>query len=136
MKGDKRMSEEVAVKLQNHTATTAQAPASDLVSTLFLVGLGALALARDTAKLTLEQMKARGLEVKQQSEATVSNLAQSLPLTPKSAQQSAVSLDQGITQLLHGLNIPTKRDIDELNARIDQLNERISQLQDGGTNKL
>lgn len=129
------MSEEVAVKLHNQAATTAQAPASDLANTLFLAGLGALALARDTAKLTIEQMKARGLEVKQQGEVAVSNLAQALPLpfTQTGSQQSVDSTNQGLAKLLHRLNIPTKRDIDELNTRIDQLNQRISQLHEEGT---
>lgn len=128
------MPDEVAVTLHNHSSSPAQTPTNKLANTLVLAGIGALALARDTAQQSLEQMKARGLEAKQQGEQAVSQVAQSLPLPflQNSAQQSLDSANQGLSKLLHRLNIPSKRDIDDLNARIDQLNQRISELQEEG----
>jgi poly(hydroxyalkanoate) granule-associated protein len=126
------MPDEVAVTLHNHSSSPAQAPATDLANTLFLAGIGALALARDTAQQSIEQMKARGLTAKQQGEAAVGQVAQALPLPflQASSENGLERASEGLSKLLHRFNIPSKRDIDDLNARIDQLNQRISQLQE------
>jgi poly(hydroxyalkanoate) granule-associated protein len=116
------------------------APLLDVVRRLILAGFGAFALTRDEAEQFLSRLVDRG-EIAQKDaqhliDETVSKVraVATPPLNPVEASVNNLTsqVETGLEQLLNRMNIPSKRDIDELSAKIAQLAARVEELRRNG----
>jgi poly(hydroxyalkanoate) granule-associated protein len=112
------------------------APIFDVVRRMILAGFGAFALTRDEAEQFLNRLVDRG-EIAQKDaqhliDETVVKFRQvAAPPTTTvetSVTNLATQVETGLEQLLNRMNIPSKRDIDELSAKIAQLAARVEEL--------
>jgi poly(hydroxyalkanoate) granule-associated protein len=125
------------------------APIFDVVRRLMLAGFGAFALTRDEAEQFLNRLVERG-EIAQKDaqhlideamsklriDETMAKLRQT-PATQATQVEASVTnlthqVETGLEQLLNRMNIPSKRDIDELSAKIAQLAARVEELRRTG----
>ncbi|MBP1465946.1 phasin family protein [Candidatus Chloroploca sp. M-50] len=111
-------------------------PIFDVVRRMIMAGFGAFALTRDEAEQFLNRLVERG-EIAQKDaqhliEETVGKFRQ-VAQTPtvqveNSVQNLSTQMETGLEQMLNRMNIPSKRDIDELSAKIAQLAARVEEL--------
>ena len=123
-------------------------PASvfDVIRRMMLAGFGAFALTREEAEQFLDRLVERG-EIAQKDaqhliDEAMGKFRQPSVLQPSQIEASVSSIthqvEAGLEQLLNRMNIPSKRDIDELSAKIAQLAVRVEELRrtsDGSTAK-
>lgn len=115
----------------------------ELMRKLMLAGVGAFALTRDEAEAFLNRLVERGAlaqkDAQRLMDETVTRLRSATQpqatkventLTNVTSQVTGLSsqVESGFEQLLNRLNIPSKRDIDELSAKIAQLAARVEEL--------
>lgn len=132
--------EEIEVNVrQIDEPTTTNTPTTqvvDVVRKLILAGVGAFALSRDEAEQFLNRLVERG-ELAQKDATRL--IEETMDKVRKTAQPPAVQLPNNVAnigsqvetsleQFLNRLNIPSKRDIDELSAKIAQLAARVEEL--------
>jgi poly(hydroxyalkanoate) granule-associated protein len=118
----------------------------DVIRRMMLAGFGAFALTREEAEQFLDRLVERG-EIAQKDaqhliEEAMGKFRQPSVLQPSQIEASVSSIthqvETGLEQLLNRMNIPSKRDIDELSAKIAQLAVRVEELRragDGSTAK-
>jgi poly(hydroxyalkanoate) granule-associated protein len=145
--------EEIEVNVRQIEDTTPAANPSvqmfELMRKLMLAGVGAFALSRDEAEAFLNRLVERGELAQKDSQRIMDEMMARLrtatqpgaakvenTLTGVGAQVSGIStqVESSLEQFLNRLNIPSKRDIDELSAKIAQLAARVEELrrsQDG-----
>ena len=132
---------EVNVRQVEEQSTQANpaAPVFDVVRRMMLAGFGAFALTRDEAEQFLNRLVERG-EIAQKDaqhliDEAVAKLRTATPQAP-SVEANVTNLthqvETGLEQLLNRMNIPSKRDIDELSAKIAQLAARVEELRRTG----
>nr|AIA17799.1 Poly(hydroxyalcanoate) granule associated protein (phasin) [uncultured bacterium] len=128
MKGAARMAEELDITIHTHESIPEQPSLGETLHKLFLAGIGAMAMTRDETENFVKQMKERGELARKESEQAVADIAQRLrPQRP--LPRIEFPTQNGFEQLLNRLNIPSKRDIDDLSAKIAQVSARIESLQ-------
>lgn len=131
----KHMSEEFEVSVrQVDEVTTANggANAVEVMRRLILAGIGALALTRDEAENLIKRMVERGEIAQKDGERLMREMVERVRQTPQMPQVPQVNLaeqvESGFEQFLNRLNLPSKRDIDELSVKIAQLAARVEEL--------
>lgn len=129
---------EVNVRQIEEAAPPAEQPMMvfDVMRKLLLAGVGAVALTRDEVEAFLNRLVERG-EIAQKDaqrllDETMSkfrNVGQSRVAQAESQVSSiSVQVENNLEQFLNRLNIPSKRDIDELSAKIAELAARVEEL--------
>ncbi len=129
---------EVNVRQIEETPPPAEQPMMvfDVMRKLLLAGVGAVALTRDEVEAFLNRLVERG-EIAQKDaqrllDETMSkfrNVGQSRVAQAESQVSSiSVQVENNLEQFLNRLNIPSKRDIDELSAKIAELAARVEEL--------
>lgn len=122
--------EEVEVQV-NETIEAAKAPGANLfegLRKLLLASIGAVAITRDEAEAFINKLVARGELAQKDAESLISELRTRLRGSNVQVEQAEERVENGIEQLLNRLNIPSKRDIDDLSAKIAQLTARVDEL--------
>jgi poly(hydroxyalkanoate) granule-associated protein len=108
----------------------------EVMRKLMLAGVGALALSRDEAEEFINRLVERG-ELAQKDaqnliDETVDRLRKTTQPQINPIQSSVANLstqvETNLEQLLNRLNIPSKRDIDELSVKIAHLAGRVEEL--------
>lgn len=108
----------------------------ELMRKLLLAGVGAVALTRDEIESFLNRLVERGelaqkdaQRLLEETMARFRNVGQSRVAQAES-QVSSLSLqvENSLEQFLNRFNIPSKRDIDELSAKIAELAARVEEL--------
>ncbi len=134
---------EVSVRQVDEPAVEPTGPAAplfDVIRRLMLAGFGAFALTRDEAEQFLNRLVERG-ELAQKDaqhliDETVSKIRHvQVPQAPQveaSVNNITNQMETGLEQVLNRMNIPSKRDIDELSAKIAQLAARVEELRRSG----
>lgn len=132
---------EVNVRQVEEQSTQANpaAPIFDVVRRMMLASFGAFALTRDEAEQFLNRLVERG-EIAQKDaqhliDETVSKFRTMTPQAPSvetNVNNITHQVETGLEQLLNRMNIPSKRDIDELSAKIAQLAARVEELRRTG----
>lgn len=139
--------EEIEVNVRQIEDTTPAANPSvqmfELMRKLMLAGVGAFALSRDEAEAFLNRLVERGELAQKDSQRIMDEMMARLrsatqpqaakvenTLTGVGSQVSGIStqVESSLEQFLNRLNIPSKRDIDELSAKIAQLAARVEEL--------
>ncbi|MFQ3664047.1 MAG: phasin family protein [Chloroflexaceae bacterium] len=129
---------EVNVRQIEEAAPPAEQPllVFDVMRKLLLAGVGAVALTRDEVEAFLNRLVERG-EIAQkdaqrlldETMAKFRNVGQSRVAQAESQVSSiSVQVENNLEQFLNRLNIPSKRDIDELSAKIAELAARVEEL--------
>jgi poly(hydroxyalkanoate) granule-associated protein len=128
------MTEEVEVKVREVAENGAEASKSlvEGLRKLLLAGIGAVALSRDETEDFVNKLVARGELAQKDAEKLLrevqSRLRQARPEVQEQAGKVSTRVEQGMEEFLNRLNIPSKRDVDELNAKIAQLTARVEEL--------
>jgi poly(hydroxyalkanoate) granule-associated protein len=124
------MAEEVEVTIQEaqSNAQAANIWFVDNMRRLLMAGLGAFALSFDEAEKFVGKLVERGELAQKDAEKILSDVqARVTPARPPVAQVSE-RVESGVEEFLNRLNIPSKRDIDDLSAKIAQLSARVEEL--------
>lgn len=127
------MAEEVEVKVRE-VAENGKETAGAFVETLrklLLAGVGAVAMSRDEADAFVSRLVERGELAQKDAEKLLREVQAKLRVRPSvEAQAEKVSsrVEHGVEEFLNRLNIPSKRDIDDLSAKIAQLTARVEEL--------
>lgn len=131
------MTEEVEVKVREVVENGKEAGNSfvELVRKMLLAGVGAVAMSRDEAEQFVNRLVDRGELAQKDGEKLLrdvqSRLRQGRPEVAnvrEQAEKVGTRVEQGMEEFLNRLNIPSKRDIEDLSAKIAQLSARVEEI--------
>jgi poly(hydroxyalkanoate) granule-associated protein len=135
------MSEEIEVKVRqmdegsgsNKGNNIDTAPIVDLMRRLLLASIGAMALTYDEAERLITRLVERGELAHKDGEKVLNELMGRFQQKPKDEPDATAAnfgnqIETGIEQVLNSLNIPSRRDVDDLSSKIAQLAERVEEL--------
>lgn len=101
----------------------------------WLASLGIAGLAKDTTEETFEKLVRRGEKVADSTRAELEKLNQRLRREQRKlnadVQDAEQTAERKLTEVLASFNIPTRRDLQVLDARIAQLNTQLRDLNAG-----
>lgn len=101
----------------------------------WLASLGIAGLAKDTTEETFEKLVRRGEKVADGTRAELEKVAQRLRREQRKlnddVQDAEQTAERKLTEVLATFNIPTRRDLQVLDARIAQLNTQLRDLNAG-----
>lgn len=108
----------------------------EVVRKLLLAGVGALALSRDEAEEFINRLVERGEIAQKDAQHLIDETVERIRKTTQpqiNPIQSGVAtistqVETSLEQFLNRMNIPSKRDIDELSAKIAHLAVRVEEL--------
>lgn len=120
--------EEVEVTV--HTNEPAERPLSlfDGVRRLMLASIGAVAITKDEIDTVVSKLVDRGEIAQKEGETLMREMQVRMRQNRPSADEVGQRVETGIEQFLNRLNVPSKRDIDDLSTKIAQLNARVEEL--------
>jgi polyhydroxyalkanoate synthesis regulator phasin len=98
----------------------------DLIERTFLVGVGAAAFTKDRAQELVEEFVRRGQLSSEEGREMVDKLVARSRDEARSAMKKA---DSSLHGALRDMGLSTKREVEDLEARIRQLEHRISLLE-------
>jgi poly(hydroxyalkanoate) granule-associated protein len=131
------MTEEVEVKVREVVENGKEAGNSfvELVRKMLLAGVGAVAMSRDEAEQFVNKLVERGELAQKDAEKLLrdvqSRVRQVRPEVANVREQTekvGSRVEQGMEEFLNRLNIPSKRDIEDLSAKIAQLSARVEEI--------
>jgi len=132
--------EEIEVNVRQVDEPTSEVNGSaqmfEMIRKLVLAGVGALALTRDEAEEFINRLVERGEIAQKDAQHLIDETVERFRKTaqPQTNQlQSGVStisnqIENNLEQFLNRLNIPSKRDIDDLSTKIAHLAGRVEEL--------
>ena len=124
-KATKRATEEVEVPIKQVEETTAASSSLiGLVRQLLLATVGAIALTRDETEAFVNKLVERGELAQKDAEKLLREVWDGV----RERRPSAQKVGERVEEFLNRLNIPSRRDIEELNARMAQLAARVEEL--------
>ena len=104
----------------------------ELLRKMLLAGVGAVAMSRDETEQLVAKLVERGELAQKDAEKLLrdvqSRLRQGRPDVHEQAEKVTIRAQQGMEDFLNRLNIPSKRDIEDLSAKIAQLAARVEEL--------
>ena len=104
----------------------------ELVRKMLLAGVGAVAMSRDETEQFVNKLVERGELAQKDAEKLLrdvqSRLRHNRPDVQEQAEKVTARAQQGMEDFLNRLNIPSKRDIEDLSAKIAQLAARVEEL--------
>jgi poly(hydroxyalkanoate) granule-associated protein len=126
---------EVSVKEAQESAQAANAWFVENMRRVVMAGIGAVALTADEVERFVGKLVERGELAQKDGEKLVSEVRDRLQTVRPPAErvgerveQVGARVEQGVEEFLNRLNIPSKRDIDDLSAKIAQLSARVEEL--------
>jgi poly(hydroxyalkanoate) granule-associated protein len=127
------MIEEVEVEVRDIEATAASSGSLlEGLRRLLLASVGVIALTRDETEAFVNKLVERGELAQKDAEKLLrefqGRMRQGRPELPNVGERVGERMEQGMEEFLNRLNIPSKRDIDELSAKIAQLSARVEEL--------
>lgn len=125
------MTEEIEVNVRHLDETDASSamPISEVLRRLLLAGIGAVALTRDEVESFINRLVERGELAQKDGEKIMNEVMERFRQRPQTQPVNfGEQIENSLEQFLNRLNIPSKRDIDELSAKIAQLAARVEEL--------
>jgi poly(hydroxyalkanoate) granule-associated protein len=121
---------EVEVRALDEPGATTPPPFVDAMRKLLLASIGAIALSREQTDAFVKRLVERGELAQKDGEKVLGAIGEQLRPGGAQAQFAKVEaqVETGLEQLLNRLNIPSKRDIDDLSAKIAHLAARVEEL--------
>lgn len=98
------------------------------VRQLVLAGVGAVVLTRDETETLVNKLAVRGEETQQEIERVLRVRWGQLRENVGSVDGITNAIEEGMGQVLNSLNIPSRRDIDDLNQKIAALTVTVEEL--------
>ncbi|MEM8531863.1 MAG: phasin family protein [Chloroflexota bacterium] len=95
---------------------------------LMLAGVGAVVLTRDETETLVNKLAVRGEETQQEVERVLRVRWGELRENVGSVDGITNAIEEGMGQVLNSLNIPSRRDIDDLNQKITALTVTVEEL--------
>jgi poly(hydroxyalkanoate) granule-associated protein len=95
---------------------------------VLLASLGAVAMTRDEVEAFVDKLVERGELAQKDGEKLVKELRSRVRESRPQVQKVGERVEHGVEEFLNRLNIPSKRDIDDLSAKIAQLSARVDEL--------
>jgi poly(hydroxyalkanoate) granule-associated protein len=95
---------------------------------IWLAGLGALSLAEDESGKLFKALIKRGKMFEETTKDRVDELKDKLDIRKMAndtLDKIGDTLDDGVTEMLHRLGLPTKKEIDGLTKRVDRLTKAL-----------
>src|SRR5215216_3680999 len=127
------MTEEVEVHVRDMAEQSKEVSHSfvELLRKVVLAGVGAVAMSRDETEQLVSKLVERGELAQKDAEKLLrdvqARLRQSRPDVQEQAEKVTGRAQQGMEEFLNRLNIPSKRDIEDLSAKIAQLAARVEE---------
>lgn len=128
------MTEEIEVNVRqiDDANSSASMPLNEMLRRLMLAGIGAVALSRDEVEGFINRLVERGELAQKDGEKIMQEVLERFRQRPQTqAAHFGEQIENGFEQVLNRLNVPSKRDIDELSAKIAQLAARVEELRRG-----
>lgn len=101
----------------------------DAARNVLLASVGAVALAQDELEEIVEKLVERGEMAEKDGRKVMKELLdRRKQRVEKSREGWEDNLEQRIEDVLHKLNVPSKRDVDELNRKLTLLSEKVDDL--------
>ena len=124
------MTEEIEVKVQEveEPASGSNGSLVEGLRRLLLASVGAVAMTFDEAEGFVNKLVERGELAQKDAEKLLKEVQTRFRESRPQAQKVGERVEQGMEDFLNRLNIPSKRDIDELSAKIAQLSARVDEL--------
>ena len=128
------MTEEVEVKVREAAENGKEAGYSfvEALRKLLLAGMGAVALSRDETESFVNRLVEGGELAQKDAEKLLhevqGRLRKNTVGVENQAEKVGSRVEQGMEEFLNRLNIPSKRDIEDLSAKIAQLAARVEEL--------
>jgi len=123
---------EVKVNEAVNSTGTSSAWLIDGFRRLMLASVGAVAMTIDEAEGLVDKLVDRGELAQKDGQKLLKDLQSrvsgSRPIVPAQVEKVGDRIEQGVEEVLSRLNIPSKRDIEELSSRIAQLTARVEEL--------
>jgi polyhydroxyalkanoate synthesis regulator phasin len=121
------MTEEVEIKVKEaeEVATTAGTTLVEGLRKLLLASIGVVALTRDEVESFVNKLVERGELAQKDAEKLLKEMQTRVR---ESRPKVGERVEQGVEEFLSRMSIPSKRDIDELSAKIAQLSARVDEL--------
>ena len=130
------MTDEIEVKLNEIKDDVSEraAPLLDGVRRLMLAAVGAVAMTRDEMEQFVTRLVDRG-EIAERDAKTMVNdvMSRRKHDVVVAADEAEARVETRLEQVLNRMNIPSKRDIDELSDKIAQLSVRVEELKKSRT---
>jgi poly(hydroxyalkanoate) granule-associated protein len=100
---------------------------------VLLAGIGAVALAQEEIEDFVNRLVERGEIAEKDGRKLVNDVMEKRKKqveeqVDKGREQAEESLDTNIERVLHRMNVPTKKDIDELSQKITALTKKVDEL--------
>ena len=95
---------------------------------IWLAGLGALSLAEDESGKLFKALVKRGKVFEEDTKDRLDELKKKLDMRKAAAgaiDKIGDAVDDGVTEMLHRLGLPTKREIDGLSKRVERLTKAL-----------
>jgi poly(hydroxyalkanoate) granule-associated protein len=123
---------EVKVNEAVNGASASSAWLIDGFRRLMLASVGAVAMTIDEAEGLVGKLVDRGELAQKDGQKLLKDLQSRVsgarPTVPPQVEKVSDRIEQGVEEVLSRLNIPSKRDIEELSVRIAQLTARVEEL--------
>lgn len=104
-------------------------PFTEAARTVLLASIGAVALAQDEVEDFVDRLVERGELAEKDGRKLVKDLMESRKQKAQDARgEMGDELENRIEDVLHRLNVPTKRDIDALSRKITALSQKVDEL--------
>jgi poly(hydroxyalkanoate) granule-associated protein len=129
------MSEEVEVHVrqiddQDETADTP--PVAEMLRRMLLASIGAVAITFDEAERFIQRLVERGELAQKDGEKVLNEMMERFRQQPQEMQSKAEDVggkvENNLEQFMGRMGVPSKRDIDELSAKVAQLAVRVEEL--------
>ncbi len=125
------MAEEIEVNVRHVEKALEEGNNAQVVEVfrrLILAGIGAVALTRDEAENLIKRLVERGEIAQKDGERLLNETVERFQQPAQTSTNLAQQVESNFEQFLNRLNIPSKRDIDELSVKIAQLASRVEEL--------
>ncbi len=125
------MADEIEVKLNElkDDVSDKTAPLVDGIRRLMLAAVGAVAMTRDEMEQFLNRMVDRGEVAERDAKHMINDvMSRRKRDVEDAADEAEARVETRLEQVLNRMNIPSKRDIDELSDKIAQLSARVEEL--------
>lgn len=101
----------------------------DAARNVLLASIGAVALAQDELEEIVDRLVDRGELAEKDGRKLLKDLVERRKQkTERSRSELGEDLERRIEKVMHRLNVPTKRDIDELSRKLAILSEKVDDL--------
>jgi poly(hydroxyalkanoate) granule-associated protein len=124
---------EIKVNEAVNGASTSSAWLVDGFRRIVLASIGAIAMSVDEAEVLVGKLVERGELAQKDGQKLLKDMQSRITTrpqvqVPEQVERVGDRIEQGVEEVLSRLNIPSKRDIEDLSAKIAQLTVRVEEL--------